>query len=60
MKKLFTLLAVTIVFTVNAQITHTGTTNTGSYSSAIGTYTVASAGAAFASGRDTKATGESE
>ena len=58
MKKLFTLLAVTIVFTVNAQVTHTGTTNTGSYSSAIGTYTVASAGAAFASGRDSKATGE--
>ena len=58
MKKLLTLLAVTIVFFVNAQVTHTGTTNTGSYSSAIGTYTTASAGAAFASGRDTKATGE--
>ena len=58
MKKIFTLLAVTIVFTVNAQVTHTGTTTTGSYSSAIGTYTTASAGAAFASGRDTKATGE--
>lgn len=58
MKKLLTFLAVTIAFTVNAQVTHTGTTNTGTYSSAIGTYTTASAGAAFASGRDSKATAD--
>ena len=59
MKKLFTLLAVTIAFTINAQVQHENTSITGSTSSsAIGTYTTASAGGAFASGRDSKATAD--
>ena len=58
MKKTLTLLAVTIAYSMNAQVQHQNTSTTGSStSSAIGTYTVASAGGAFASGRDTKATG---
>jgi len=56
MKKLFTLLAVTIAFTVNSQVQYTGTNNTGSSSSsAIGYYTTASGSGTLATGRDTKA-----
>ena len=59
MKKIFTFLAVTIAFTVNAQVQHQWTNNNGSTtSSAIGSYTLATATGAFASGKDTEATGE--
>ena len=59
MKKILTLLAVTIVFTVNAQVQYVQTNNNGSTSaSAIGYYTTATAYGAFASGRDTEATGD--
>ena len=59
MKKILTLLALTIACSINAQVQYQNTSTTGSStSSAIGTYTVASAGGAFASGRDTKATGD--
>jgi hypothetical protein len=58
MKKSLTFLALTIAYSMNAQVQYQNTSTTGSStSSAIGTYTVASAGGAFASGRDTKATG---
>jgi hypothetical protein len=57
MKKLFTLLAVTIAFTINAQVQHSSTTNTGSYSSAIGYYSKATGSSGFASGRDAEANG---
>ncbi len=57
MKKLFTLLAVTIAFTINAQVQHSGTTNSGTYSSAIGYYSKALGSSAFASGRDAEANG---
>ena len=59
MKKILTLLAVTIAFTVNAQVQYVQTNNSGSpSSSAIGYYTTATAYGAFASGRDTEATGD--
>ena len=58
MKKIFTLLALIVAFTINAQVQHSGTTNSGSNASAIGYYTTATAYGAFASGRDTEATGD--
>ena len=58
MKKLFTFLAVTIAFTINAQVQYTQTSTTGSTSSsAIGYYTTASGSGTLATGRDTKAIG---
>ena len=60
MKKIFTLLAVTIACSINAQVQHLYTNNSGSTSaSAIGYVTTASAEGAFASGRETEATGSS-
>ena len=59
MKKTLILLALTIACSVNAQIQQYQTRITGSTtSSAIGSYTLASATGAFASGKDTEATGE--
>ena len=59
MKKILTLLAVTIAFSINAQVQHLYTNNSGSTSaSAIGYVTTASAEGAFASGRETEATGD--
>ena len=58
MKKIFTLLAITIAFTVNAQVQHSGTTNSGSNASAIGFASKALGNRAFASGRDAEANGE--
>ena len=48
MKKIFTLLALIVAFTINAQVQHSGTTNSGSNASAIGYYTTATAYGAFA------------
>ena len=60
MKKIFTLLAVTIACSINAQVQHLYTNNSGSTSaSAIGYVTTATAEGAFASGRETEATGSS-
>jgi hypothetical protein len=60
MKKIFTLLAVTIACSINAQVKHLYTNNSGSTSaSAIGYVTTATAEGAFASGRETEATGSS-
>ena len=59
MKKSLTLLALTMACSINAQIQHQYTNNTGSTSaSAIGYFTTATADGAFASGRDTEATGD--
>ena len=59
MKKILTLLAVTIVFTVNAQVQYVQTNNSGSTSaSAIGYYTTASGSGTLATGRDTEAIGD--
>ena len=59
MKKSLTLLVLTITFSMNAQVQHQYTNNTGSTSaSAIGYFTTATADGAFASGRDTEATGD--
>jgi hypothetical protein len=59
MKKTLILLALTIAFSMNAQVQHQYTNNTGSTSaSAIGYFTKATADGAFASGRDTEATGD--
>ena len=58
MKKLFTLLALTISFSMNAQVSTSGTTQNGNYSSAIGYYSYAGPGAvSTAMGRSTDATG---
>ena len=58
MKKSLTFLAVTIAFTINAQVQYTQTSTTGSTSSsAIGYYTTASGSGTLATGRDTKAIG---
>ena len=57
MKKIFTILALTIVFTVNAQISTSGTDNSGSFSSAIGYDSEASGFASTAMGRTTIASG---
>ena len=59
MKKSLTLLALTMACSMNAQIQTYSTNNSGSTtSSAIGSYTLATAAGAFASGKDTEATGE--
>ena len=59
MKKILTLLAVTIAFTVNAQVQYVQTNNSGSTSaSAIGYYTTASGSGTLATGRDTEAIGD--
>ena len=59
MKKSLILLAVSMAFSMNAQIQTYSTNNSGSTtSSAIGSYTLATAAGAFASGKDTEATGE--
>jgi len=59
MKKTLTLLVLTIAFSMNAQIQTYSTNNSGSTtSSAIGSYTKATANGAFASGKDTEATGD--
>ena len=59
MKKILTLLAVTIACSINAQVQNQYTSTTGSSSSsAIGYFTTATADGAFASGRDTEATGD--
>ena len=59
MKKSLTLLALTMACSINAQVQHQYTNNTGSTSaSAIGYFTTATADGAFASGRDTEATGD--
>ena len=59
MKKSLILLAVSMAFSMNAQIQTYSTNISGSStSSAIGSYTLATASGAFASGKDTEATGE--
>ncbi|MDC3285623.1 tail fiber domain-containing protein [Flavobacteriaceae bacterium] len=59
MKKILTLLALTIAFTVNAQVQYVQTNNSGSTSaSAIGYYTTASGSGTLATGRDTEAIGD--
>ena len=59
MKKSLTLLVLTIAFSMNAQVQHQYTNNTGSTSaSAIGYYTTASGDGTLATGRDTKAIGD--
>ncbi|MGK0422084.1 MAG: hypothetical protein ACJAT9_001765 [Polaribacter sp.] len=58
MKKIFTLLALIVAFTINAQVQHSGTTNSGSNASAIGLASKALGNRAFASGRDAEANGE--
>ena len=58
MKKLFTILVLTISFSMNAQVSTSGTTQNGNYSSAIGYYSYAGPGAvSTAMGRSTDATG---
>ena len=58
MKKLFTILALTILSNINAQVSTSGTTQNGNYSSAIGYYSYAGPGAvSTAMGRSTDATG---
>ena len=58
MKKILTLLALTIGFSINAQVQYQNTNNTGSTSaSAIGYYTTASGDGTLATGRDSKAIG---
>jgi len=59
MKKIFTLLAVTIACSINAQVQYVQTNNSGSTSaSAIGYYTTASGSGTLATGRDTEAIGD--
>ena len=55
MNKLFTLLALTITFGIDAQITVSGTSNSGTYSSAIGYQTTASGDYSTAMGYSTSA-----
>ena len=57
MKKLFTLITLTIVFIGNSQIATTGTTNSGTNASAIGFNTTASNIVSTAMGRETLASG---
>ena len=57
MKKLFTLLALTITFSMNAQIWYSATNNSGSGASAIGQSTTASGYNSTAMGRYTTASG---
>ena len=58
MKKLFTLLALTITFSMNAQVSTTGTTASGDNSTAMGESTEASGGVSTAMGFETEASGE--
>ena len=57
MKELLTLLALTITFSMNAQVSTHDTSNSGTRSSAIGAWSNASASYSFASGRSTTASG---
>ena len=57
MKKLFTLIALTITFSMNAQVSTHSTSNGGLRSSAIGAWSNAAADYSFASGRSTTASG---
>ena len=57
MKKLLTLLALTITFSMNAQVSTHSTSNGGLRSSAIGAWSNAAADYSFASGRSTTASG---
>ena len=57
MKKLFTLLALTISFSINAQISENSTNNSGVHSSAIGSETTASGQSATAMGQHSSASG---
>ena len=58
MKKLFTLLALTITFSMNAQVSTNSTSPTGIYASAMGNGTTASGNESTAMGYDTTASGE--
>ena len=58
MKKLFTLLALTITFSMNAQVSINSTSPTGTYASAMGNGTTASGNESTAMGYDTTASGE--
>ncbi|MBL19533.1 MAG: hypothetical protein CMC82_06885 [Flavobacteriaceae bacterium] len=58
MKKTLTLLALTIIFSVNAQIATTGTNPSGAASSAIGYYTSATGYMSTAMGRESRASGD--
>ena len=58
MKKLFTLLALTISFSMNAQVSTNSTSPTGTYASAMGNGTTASGNESTAMGYDTTASGE--
>jgi len=55
MKKLFTLLALTISFSMNAQVTTSSTTASGAYSTAMGKSTTASGDYSTAMGKDSQA-----
>ena len=57
MKKTLTLLALTISFSINAQISENSTNNSGIYSSAIGSETTASGQSATAMGQHSSASG---
>ena len=57
MKKLFTLLAFTVSFIINSQVSTHSTSNGGLRSSAIGAWSNAAADYSFASGRSTTASG---
>ena len=58
MKKLFTLLALTITFSMNAQVSTNSTSPTGIYASAMGNATTASGNESTAMGYDTTASAE--
>ena len=58
MKKIFTLLALTITFSMNAQVSTNSTSPTGIYASAMGNSTTASGNESTAMGYDTTASGE--
>ena len=58
MKKLFTLLALTITFSMNAQVSTNSTSPTGVYASAMGNGTTASGNESTAMGYDTTASAE--
>ena len=58
MKNLYMLIALTICSSINSQVSTSGTTQNGNYSSAIGYYSYAGPGAvSTAMGRSTDATG---
>ena len=57
MKKIYTLLALTISFSMNAQVSTVGTTASGNYSTAMGLSTTASGSTSTAMGSYTKASG---